>query len=293
MKIRIKESKLKEIIKETVETFLDLPDVCGGMDRYIQYSITEGLTMTYSINKMVGILNRKYDFSSLNSNLSYIDVNRSSKNMSAPFHNNSNTTRDNDNWYKITLYFKYGVKDNADIVYDIVHTCDSCGWYLSDCTYYTRDGIEQNINVKNDKTVDFYDEKLKNIPVSIVFRAKFNAEYKTKSLPPYLYHVCPSRVVDKILQQGLTPRNNGRIASHPERVYLFLEKNNNWEDEIASEFRISGEDEPYTYLCIDTRKINPMIHFYYDSNVMPNNPAIYTLEPIPPTAIRVIDSQES
>ena len=292
MKIYIKESELREMVKQTVNDWLNLPEIYGGFDKAIRYNLTEGLTMTYSVNKMVGILNRKYDFNSLKTKLSHFDDNSNSKNMSAPFHNNSSTTRDNDNWYNISIYFQFGVKDNADIVYNIIHTCDACGWFLSDCTYYTRNGMEQNINVKNDKSVDFYDEKLKSIPVKIVFRAKFNAEYKQKSIPPYLYHICPTRVVNKILRQGLTPRNNGRIASHPERVYLFLDKNNDWED-IASQFRISGNDEPYSYLRVDTREINPQIHFYYDSNVMQGNPAIYTLEPIPPTAIKVIDQQNN
>lgn len=293
MRICIKESELREMIKQRINDWLNLPDIYGGFDEAIRYSITEGLTMTYSVNKMVGILNRKYDFNQLKAKLSYFDDNRMSKNMLSPFKNNSQTTRDDDNWYNLSIYFQFGVNDNADIVYDIIHTCDACGWFLSDCTYYTRNGMEQNINVTNDKSVDVYDENLKKIPVKIVFRAKFNAEYKPKSIPPYLYHICPTRVVDKILQQGLTPRNHGRIASHPERVYCFIKYDKDWKEDIASQFRISGGDEPYSYLEIDTRKIDKIPKFYYDSNVMEKHPAIYTLEPIPPTAIKVIDNQEN
>lgn len=291
--IRIKESELRELIKKHLKEELNEAYMYDCWNKLSIYSITEGLTITYSINKILGILNRKYNFESMNAKLTYFDDNRSPKINGAPFKNNSKTTRDDDNWYKISIYFKFGVKDNSKIVYDIIHTCDACGWFLSDVTYYHRNGFVQNIDVKNENTVDFNDDKLKNTPVNIIFRAKFNAEYKPKSVPAFLYHVCPTRVVDKILRQGLKPMNKNRIASHPKRVYLFVDYNSDWEDEIASNFRISGDDEPYSYLKIDTRKINPKIKFFYDSNVMGGNPAIYTYEPIPPTAIRLINSQDS
>ena len=286
MKI-IKESELREMIRERVKEELNKPYMYEYWNKLNKYYITEGLTVTYDSKKTVNILRNKYDFKSLGVTLEHLNDNREEIRSN----NDRKTTRDSNAWYHIGLYFQFGVKDNADVVYDIIHTCDACGWFLSDCTYFTRNGMEQNINVKNDKSVDFYDEKLKKTPVKLLFRAKFNAEYKPKSVPEFLYHVCPTRVVNKILQQGLTQRNNGRIASHPERVYLFIDYNSSWE-EIASQFRISGDDEPYSYLEIDTRKIDNMPKFYYDSNVMRNHPAIYTLEPIPPTTIKVIDSQE-
>lgn len=287
MKI-IKESELREMIRERINEELNKPYVYEYWNKLNKYYVTEGLTVTYDSRKTVNILRNKYDFKSLGVTLEHLNDNREEVHSN----NDRKTTRDSNAWYHIGLYFQFGVKDNADIVYDIIRTCNACGWFLSDCTYFTRNGMEQNINVKNDKSVDFYDEKLKKTPVKLLFRAKFNAEYKPKSVPEFLYHICPTRVVNKILQQGLTPRNNGRIASHPERVYLFIDYNTLWE-EIASQFRISGNDEPYSYLEIDTRKIDNMPKFYYDSNVMRNHPAIYTLEPIPPTSIKVIDQQNN
>lgn len=287
MKI-IKESELREMIRERINEELNKPYVYEYWNKLNKYYVTEGLTVTYDSRKTVNILRNKYDFKSLGVTLEHLNDNREEVHSN----NDRKTTRDSNAWYHIGLYFQFGVKDNADIVYDIIRTCNACGWFLSDCTYFTRNGMEQNINVKNDKSVDFYDEKLKKTPVKLLFRAKFNAEYKPKSVPEFLYHICPTRVVNKILQQGLTPRNNGRIASHPERVYLFIDYNTLWE-EIASQFRISGNNEPYSYLEIDTRKIDNMPKFYYDSNVMRNHPAIYTLEPIPPTSIKVIDQQNN
>ena len=129
-------------------------------------------------------------------------------------------------------------------------------------------------------------------PLFLTFRAKFNAEYKKTSVPRYLYHIAPVRVLNKIRKQGLTPRSNGRISSHPDRVYLFVEYPYNWK-EIADEFRKSGREEEYVLLRIDKEKLNKETKFYYDSNVMYSNIAIYTLEPIPANAIFAIERENN
>ena len=104
-------------------------------------------------------------------------------------------------------------------------------------------------------------------------------------MPPHVYHL------DKILKQGITPRNNGRIASHPERVYLFIDYPHNWR-EIADNFRETNKEEEYVLLKIDKSKINGAVKFYYDSNIMLDNPAVYTYEPIPPSAINIVERED-
>ena len=144
------------------------------------------------------------------------------------------------------------------------------------------------------KEIDYNNEWLMKKHIYMFFRAKFNVEYKEKSVPDLLYHIAPSRVVDKILSKGLIPKANGRQENHPERVYLYTEKPVNWK-EIANNFRYSGKerDELYSLLRIDKRKINSDVKFYYDSNTYSEYPiAIYTNEPIPPTAIDVIEHEE-
>lgn len=143
----------------------------------------------------------------------------------------------------------------------------------------------------NKNNLDLYDTSLQNRNTLFKFRAKFNAEYKNTSIPEYLYHIAPLRVVNKIKSQGLTPRDNGRIASHPERVYLFIDYPHNWK-EIADNFRLSNKEEKYCLLSIDKRKLNKNIKFYFDSNVMQRNAAIYTNEPISPNAIELIDLEK-
>ena len=290
MKIKIKENELRDIIKKHIIEFLNQDVMYECWDKLSKPYITEGLTCTYSINKIKNILKRRYDFKTMNIVWGELDNNPNSNDMFKPFAEDLKTTKESDNWYSFTLMFRNGVNDKQNIIRDIIHTCDACGWYLSDGVYFLRNGLKQDINVKNNETIDFEDKTLQNTPLMLKFRAKFNAEYKQQSIPPFIYHICPLRVVDKILKQGLTPRNNGRIASHPERVYLFLEYPKNWIENIAKNFKISGKDEKYCLLEIDTRNLND-VKFYYDSNIMLKYPAVYTLEPIPPTAIRVEDKE--
>lgn len=291
MKIKITEDRLRDIVQESINNFLDKKIVYDNWNNFSKKYISEGLTITYSIGKVLGILKRKYNFNELNIVESVLDNYRNSSNILAPFTSNSKTTRDNDNWYSFSLCFETGIQDNQEIVKDIIHTCDACGWYLSDGVYFLRDKTEQKIDVKNKNTLNLIEEKYKNIPLRLTFRAKFNVEYKEDSLPPYLYHICPLRVLDKIMRQGLTPRNNNRIAFHPERVYLFIDYPKEWKNNIVKNFKISGRDEKYVLLRISTEKLKG-IKFYYDSNFMTNYPAVYTLEPITPSAITLLEIEK-
>lgn len=292
MIVKITEEELKDIVQETVRDYLEHEKYFGilyGTDR--KY-ITEGLTCTYSIGKLKSILYRKYDFSKLGIVWGELDMNPNSSNVIAPLTGMYNKTEDTDNWYFFTLELKYGIGDNKVVIKDIIHTSDACGWYLADMRYFTRDGNVQNIEVRNMDNVNFEDPTFVHTPLFLTFRAKFNAEYKKTSVPRYLYHIAPVRVLNKIRKQGLTPRSNGRISSHPDRVYLFVEYPYNWK-EIADEFRKSGREEKYVLLKIDKEKLNKETKFYYDSNVMYSNIAIYTLEPIPANAIFAIERENN
>lgn len=285
MIVRIKESELNKMIHEAIVEHLNESTIYEYWNKLHKKHLTEGLTMTYSIGKIQRILKRRYNFKELNVSFGILDNNPKSTSFIEPFKPSVKTTNDTDNWYSFSLMFKYGVQDNGKIVNDMIKTCDACGWYLADGVYFLRNGFEENIDVKG--LVDLFNDEKVNTPLKLDFRAKFNVEYKKDSLPPYLYHICPLSVSDKILKQGLTPRNNGRIAAHPERVYLFLNKPNDL-NEIVDNFKISGKDETHVLLEIDTRKIGD-VRFFYDSNVMSNHPAIYTFEPITSKAIRFLE----
>ena len=123
------------------------------------------------------------------------------------------------------------------------------------------------------------------------FRPKFDQKVKENGIPNECFHICPTKLVNKILKQGLHPKDYGRKSNHPERVYLFLQKPINWK-EIARTFRES-RNEKYSLLKIDTSKLYNKIDFYFDSLTMTDNPAIYTNETIPSQYIIEIDREKN
>ena len=280
----LNEKLIRKYVNETIksglaERLLNLFD-----NRMI---VSEGLTMTYSLNRIKKIITQKYNLKSIGCNFGYINKNRANDFTTMLRNANSKTdktTRDNNSWMEVSLTFLYGIKCDKNVISDIIHTMDVCGWYFA--------GLIDINNLNTYKTFDntIYQNYIKR-PCKLLFYPKFNEEVKTNNINKVCYHICPSRVVDKIMKQGLTPRNNGRVAAHPERVYLFLNKPRNWK-QIANNFRQSGNNERYTLLSINlTDMINKGVKFYFDANTMTDNPAIYTLEPISPSCINVEDEE--
>ena len=297
MKIKIKENDLKKIIKDIITECLDVPAWINPWNDIKEYPLTEGLTCTYNIGKVLGILKRKFS-KEINDKIFTVgnsfDYNMKSKDKLKDVistNNNFKTTQDTDNWIVIIITFSKGIRDNKNLPNEISKICEACGWFFTHFLYYKRDTETYELKPIVTKTIDYNNEWLMEQPIQMFFRAKFNAEYKEKSVPNFLFHIAPVRVLDKIKKQGLTPRANGRQEMHPERVYCYIEKPINWH-EIANNFRKSNIDEPYALLIIDNRKINPKIKFYYDSNTYSDYPtAIYTNEPIPPYAIKVLNDE--
>ena len=60
MKIKIKENDLKKIIKDIITECLDVPAWINPWNDIKEYPLTEGLTCTYNIGKVLGILKRKF-----------------------------------------------------------------------------------------------------------------------------------------------------------------------------------------------------------------------------------------
>lgn len=96
-----------------------------------------------------------------------------------------------------------------------------------------------------------------------------------------------AKYLDRISKNGLTPKTTQKFNNHPERVYIFKNKPDNWRnivDFFKSKDIESERNERYVLLTIDKSKLNKGIKFYYDPNSN-NETAFYTLEPIPPYAI--------
>ena len=100
----------------------------------------------------------------------------------------------------------------------------------------------------------------------------------------FLYHITTKNLVNKIIKQGLIPKNkvNGFIDSE-ERNYFFLKQPTK---EKLKDFYFYKLMEPVVLLKIDLSKINPSTKFYYDPRT---EDALYVYEPIPNNAIEIID----
>lgn len=124
----------------------------------------------------------------------------------------------------------------------------------------------------------------------------------------YIYHLCPTSRLQKILHVGLTPKKNtwkayklddehtykDRHGQHYgwksiDRVYAFLKKPN--ENFLKNNNFKKGKDiesvEGYTLLKIEVSKLKSDVEFYFDPR---SEGAVFTLEPIPHSAISVVIS---
>ena len=162
--------------------------------------------------------------------------------------------------------------------------------------------IQEMVNYKEFKNVDDCDYTQKYIPYKMYFRPKFDQVVNKNGIPNVCYHICPSRLVDKILRQGLKPKDLGRTSNHTERVFLFYKYPQDWKNNIADNFRQSRENEKYTLLKVNTGKWikdvtqnnvrNDAPKFQFDSLTMSDDyPAIYTFEPIPSQYISVLETE--
>ena len=103
-----------------------------------------------------------------------------------------------------------------------------------------------------------------------------------------LSHVSPQKYQEKILKIGLVPKGQGKIAYHPERIYLT--KNKSDAIFIAGKFAEfhSGLYDLYQIDIDKLRRKNNGIRFFNDPAFA--DKGIYTLSNIPPDCITLIDT---
>lgn len=284
MIIPITETTLKEYIDDIISTQKNIKHRSDNWNKRPFEIISEGLIMTYTPHKLITILNRRYDFSKYNATVKHFDRTSSDH----PINSQKGTvypvksTKDYNRLIEIVIYFKKGLHCiDENTLNDIIHTCESCGWMFA--------SLQNSYTLEEYKNVTDFDFTSTQ-PHNMYFRPKFDQEVKQNGIPNKCYHICPTRLVDKILKQGLHPKDYGRTSNHPERVYLFINKPLNWKA-IARTFKESRNDT-YSLLEIDTSRLYDKMKFYFDSLTMTDNPAIYTYETIPSEYISLIDSEE-
>ena len=297
MKIHLTESELKKYIVNEIKDILKFRN---GFKRYlydprtIEY-VTEGLTMTFEPNRVIRVISRKFDLEKLGAIIFWND--RTTPNhpvKSLTVNKFVNSTRDYNKLVEICINFRPGfglTKTSPEELNNIIHTFDACGWMFA--------SILNVASLEEFKNVDKCDYTNKYTPYIMYFRPKFDQKVNINGVPDTCYHICPSRLVPKILKQGLKPKDYGRTSNHTERVFLFYKYPEDWKEQIADNFRKSRADEKYTLLKVDTgywiangQKTNNIPKFKFDSlTVSDNYPAIYTFEPIPPQYISILEEE--
>ena len=108
------------------------------------------------------------------------------------------------------------------------------------------------------------------------------------------FHVTPDIFLDKIMETGLTLKSEGKLSDHPNRIYLFLNGDKNTQKGIVWAIwnSLSKERQEtiknYYVLEIDLTQI-PNHKIYRDPQAFITYEAVYVDQPIPKSAIKVID----
>lgn len=128
--------------------------------------------------------------------------------------------------------------------------------------------------------------------VEIEFEANQSKEIDIKQTKAF--HVTPDIFIDQIKQSGLTLKSESKLSDHPSRIYVFLNPDKGVAKDMVSTlwnsltFDRRRTIKKYYVLEIDLTKI-PNHEFYIDPQTMISFEAMYTDQPIPATAIKVID----
>ncbi len=151
-----------------------------------------------------------------------------------------------------------------------------------------------NIKLENERESKRYSKNVKHYlgkkNVVINYESTSNSEINLNTKTAY--HVTTDRYLNSILTNGLTPRTESKLSDHPERIYLFQDKES--QNSMARALFNSLSDDQkkmikkYVVLEIDLTKI-PNHKFYADPQASISYGAIFTTQSIPKFAIRKIN----
>jgi hypothetical protein len=129
------------------------------------------------------------------------------------------------------------------------------------------------------------------------FQAKFEAKYDVAALeiPDFLWHVAPATRRAKIETFGLTPRSQGKLSPHPDRVYL--SRTEQAAVRLAGEMARLTRERSYALFRVTAKKTPRFANEqgYQPYRVDPNHPeqSVYSVVNIPPSDVqfvRVLDT---
>ena len=162
---------------------------------------------------------------------------------------------------------------------------DKFGWYPSYIGGYMKNSGKYSQNLKN-----FINKN----EIEVIYEPKYNEEVNLSDIK-YLYHLTPDLSWNKIKSFGLTPKTQGKLSNHPERIYL-LKRIDNLENyggdvmdisfNLLDKYTYKDKVKNYYLLKIDVSKLNPKIKFFKDPNFQMGN-GIWTYQNIPPNSISI------
>jgi hypothetical protein len=126
--------------------------------------------------------------------------------------------------------------------------------------------------------------------VEIGYEAKTGKEINLKQSK--IYHVTPDTFADSIIKNGINLKSESKLSNHPERIYLYLNKDTS-KDMVTTIWNSLNQErkntiKDYYVLEIDLSQISNH-KFYHDPASTIALKAVYTNQPIPKSAIKVID----
>lgn len=98
-------------------------------------------------------------------------------------------------------------QNKEDLLHVLNRICTVAGWYPA---FWFANGKTANCE-------EGWLKDIKTVPILVSFEPKYDLEIK---IPDTLFHVTVPKLVPRILKQGLTPRTQSKLASHPERIYF-------------------------------------------------------------------------
>lgn len=213
--------------------------------------LEEGLIKTEDYEKTIALIKRNIDLSKY-------------RVLATPIERN--------NTYFIQyILYRY----NADIINKLIKLMDLCGWFLSSIVYNGQ-------NIGGD--MNEFNKKYEKGPFGLCFDAKFDMEVFMKDLPDKLYHATNVKYAKKIIDDGLIPKAKSNISTYPSRVYLAYNK-----DDAYNFAKSKINENEIVIIELDVNRLRRGYKFMLDVNSDFN--AVYTLEPIPYYALKIIDNE--
>ncbi len=288
--LNITREQLSRTINEVISEYLnkETGNACAWNPRKIRM-IREGLIMSYPINEVVGILKREGDVKRIGNGVTPTIIRKGQYDRLPYVSKSEKKNERNLNGINELPIIRIEVsqhlnEDGFEAFKNVENACNRCGYFFA-CLIVNGEYAVKELNESLWKEI-----AARRIYTEIIFEPKFDATVADEDIPTHCYHICPTRSADKICGEvGLTPHNKGRVSNHPERVYLYLWKPQDWRD-IAMAFSESSDCNDFTLLEINMREMIGKTRFRYDPNTYSKYPsAIYTEETIPSKYIKAID----